>query len=264
MLTITCMSLSGGQGKTTSAIFLGKTLAVLGYRVLLVDADPQSSLTFYMGHEVEQNQPTLLEVLKKEVNPEDGIYELEQKNIWLVPSDDALDKVQDFLSSSGMGATIMGKRLQAVSDLFEVCIIDAPPQRSQICLTAVGAADELLIPTEASSKGLNSLMRSLDLIRELQDMDAFSGSILGILPFRDRWLGRTQAKQSQKSIEAMGELAEGITILPSILESEQYKKAIDQGVTLEQLGFPRLQYPFETITEILQAKLSVPKNKFSK
>lgn len=219
----------------------------------MLDADPQSSLTFYLGHEVQPNQPTLLEVLKKQVRVEDGIYETGE-NLWLIPSDEALDNAQDFLSGSGMGAVVLGKRLKEVADLFSVCVIDAPPQRSQICLTTIGAANQVLIPAEASSKGLNSLIRTLDLIRELQEMDAFTGSVLGILPFRDRWTGRTQAHQSRKSIEGMQEVAGDIPILPSILESEQYKKAIDQGKTLAELGHTQLEYPFQRIIELLQVK----------
>lgn len=251
MLTLTCTSLSGGQGKTTVSVFLGRMLAQTGSRVLMVDADPQANLTFYLGHEVQPNQPTLLEVLKKQVSTEDGIYEATE-NLWLIPADDGLDKAQDFLSSSGMGAVVLSKRLKEVSDLFQFCIIDAPPQRSQICLTTVGAADRILIPAEASSKGVNSLIRTLNLVQELQDIDAFSGSILGILPFRDKWMGNNQAVQSKTSIETMRTIAENIPILPSILESEQFKKAIDKGVTLSSLGFPRLEYPFQQIIERLQ------------
>lgn len=216
----------------------------------MIDADPQSSLTFYLGHEVQPNQPTLLEVLKKLVPVEDGIYEV-QENLWLIPSDDALDNAQDYLSSSGMGAIVLGKRLKEVADLFQFCLIDAPPQRSQICLTTVGAADYVLIPAEASSKGVNSLIRTLDLIQELKDMDAFEGSILGVLPFRDRWTGRTQANQSKKSIETMREIAGKMVILPSILESEQFKKAIDQGKLLKDLGYPNLEHPFQQIIQLL-------------
>ena len=219
----------------------------------MIDADPQSSLTFYLGHEVQPNQPTLLEVLKKLVPIEDGIYEV-QENLWLIPSDDALDNAQDYLSGSGMGAIVLGKRLKEVADLFQFCIIDAPPQRSQICLTTVGAADYVLIPAEASSKGVNSLIRTLDLIQELKDMDAFEGSILGVLPFRDRWTGRTQANQSKKSIETMREIAGKMTILPSVLESEQFKKAIDQGKLLKDLGYPNLEHPFQQIVQLLIGK----------
>ena len=219
----------------------------------MIDADPQSSLTFYLGHEVQPQQPTLLEVLKKQVAVEDGIYEVSD-NLWLIPSDDALDKAQDFLSSSGMGAVVLRKRLQSVADLFSFCIIDAPPQRSQICLTTVGAADRVIIPAEASSKGLGSLIRTLELIGELQEIDAFTGSILGILPFRDRWTGRTQTQQSRKSLEGMAAVAGELSILPSILESEQYKKAIDLGKALSDLGHSELEYPFQELIKRLKEK----------
>ncbi|MBD2616120.1 ParA family protein [Nostoc punctiforme FACHB-252] len=251
MLILTCTSLSGGQGKTTTAILLGRRLAQEGQRVLMVDADPQSNLTFYLGHEVEENQPTLLEVLKKQVSTEDGIYEVSE-NLWLIPADDGLDKAQEFLSSSGMGAIVLSKRLKEVADLFQYCIIDAPPQRSQICLTAAGAADHIIIPAEASSKGVNSLIRTLALIEELREIDAFSGEILGILPFRDKWVGNNQVAQSKTSIETMRTIAETIPVLPSIPESEQFKKAIDKGVTLSSLGFTQLEAPFQQIIEGLQ------------
>jgi chromosome partitioning protein len=252
MKTITCTSLSGGQGKTTTAICLGKLLSRLGHQVLMVDADPQASLTFYLGHEVQPSQPTLLEVLKKEVAVEDGIYEI-TPNLWLIPADDALDKAQEFLSGSGMSAVVLGKRLKTVAKLFQFCVIDAPPQRSQLALTTIGAADYVIVTAEASSKGVNSLLRTLDLITELQDIDAFGGEVLGVLPFRDRWMGRTQAKQSQKSIEMMHEIAGEIPVLPSILESEQFKKTIDQNKLPSELGHPQLEYPFEEIVRLLGA-----------
>ncbi len=139
-------------------------------------------------------------------------------------------------------------------DLFDVCIIDSPPQRTQICLTTVVAADELLIPAEASSKGLHSLVRTLQLVDELRAVDAFVGSILGIVPFRDKWMGRTQAKRSCVSIQDMKEVGQGIWVVPSILESERYKQAIDTGKTLEELGYPDLELPFQKIIEVLETK----------
>jgi chromosome partitioning protein len=250
MKIITCASLSGGQGKTTTAICLGKLLCRLGHQVLMVDADPQASLTFYLGQEVQPHQPTLLEVLKKEVSIEDGIYEI-TPHLWLIPADDALDKAQEFLAGSGMSALVLGKRLQAVSGLFQFCIIDAPPQRSQLALTTIGAADHLVITAEASSKGVNSLLRTLELAYELRDIDAFTGVVLGVLPFRDRWFGKTQAKQSLKSIQAMQEIAGEIPVLPSILESEQFKKAIDQNKLPSELDYSKLEYPFEEIIKLL-------------
>ena len=202
MLTISSVSLAGGQGKTTVVLFLARLLAKQGFPVLVVDADPQSSLTTFLGFQVEPDSPTLLEVLKKQVNVEDGIYESKYKNLYLIPSDDALDTVQDYLANSGTGALTLRRRLKGIHNLFDYCLVDAPPQRSQICLTAIGASNGLVIPVEASVKGLQSLIRTLELIEAIKDEDEdFGGDIIGIVPFRDRWVGRYRTKESESTIQ---------------------------------------------------------------
>jgi chromosome partitioning protein len=62
MIAVAIASLSGGQGKTTAALFLSRLLASRGYPTLAIDADPQHNLTTYLGLELQPNQPTLLEV----------------------------------------------------------------------------------------------------------------------------------------------------------------------------------------------------------
>lgn len=265
MEVISCISLSGGMGKTTCSFFLGLYLSKLGYKVLLVDGDPQSNLTFYTSTSIESNDPTLLEVIKKDIKIEDGIYQTKYRNLWIIPSDDALDNVQEYLAKSGMGAVILGKRLAGVLDLFDFCIIDSPPQRSQISLTTIGASNSVLIPSEVSSKGINSVCRTLDLIAEQAEIDAFKGRIIGILPFRDRWIGHTQTLKSRESIETIKLFLSQeerfgdrlIEVLPSIIESEQTKKAMDLGQSLEELGYKKLEYPFEYIASSLTSSSSL-------
>ena len=94
MLTLASLSLSGGQGKTTVAVLLSMYLARAGYTVLVVDADPQSNLTTFLQHEVAADQPTLLELYRKQVSLEDATYPTATKNLFLIPSDDGLDQVQ--------------------------------------------------------------------------------------------------------------------------------------------------------------------------
>lgn len=249
MLTITIASLSGGQGKTTTTLFLGRLLSRQGYPALMIDADPQHNLTTYLGFELEPKEPTLLEFIKKTVSTEDCIYPVSyNENLFLIPADDQLDTIQDYLSNSGVGATLLKRRLEAVDEVFKVCIIDSPPQRSQICLTVIGAADVLLIPAEASVKGYGSLVRTLDLLNGLQDVGATEAQVLGVLPFRDRWFGNTQAQESRASVEAMRSEVGLELVLPSIRESERYKQAINKRATLRELGYTDLEYPFEILT----------------
>jgi len=248
MLTIAIASLSGGQGKTTASLMLGRLLSQQGYPTLMVDADPQHNLTTYLGQELRPNQPTLLEFLKKAVSMEDAIYPVEGNDqLFLIPADDQLDTVQDYLSNSGVGATLLKRRLEAVSGTFQTCIIDAPPQRSQICLTVIGAADFLVIPAEASVKGYGSLVRTLDLLHTLQDIGATQAQVMGVLPFRDRWIGNNQSQESRLATEGMREEVGEALILPSIRESERYKQAINKQTTLSAMGFADLEYPFEVL-----------------
>ena len=252
MRTCSCISLSGGQGKTTSIFFTSLILAQRGKKVLAIDSDPQANLTFYLNHEVHPNQPSLLEVLTGQVSTEDGIYETSYENLFLIPADRGLFKVSDYLSSSGTGAFILKLRLKAVAQMFDYVLIDVQPSRSQLCLTAVGASDYVLIPVEANVKGMNSLIDTLDFLTEQENLMAFAGKILGILPFRDRWVGNTQTLEGRQNIEAMREYAGDIPMLASVRESEKFKNAIRQGKLLSEMGQPDLQYPFEQIAEALQ------------
>ena len=257
MLTIAIASLSGGQGKTTASLMLGRLLSRQGYPTLLIDADPQHNLTTYMDLDLQGNQPTLLELLKKSVSAEDGIYPSEgNDNLFLIPADDQLDTVQDYLSNSGVGATILKRRIEPVADAFKVCIIDAPPQRSQICLTVLGAADALIIPAEASVKGYGSLVRTLDLLKTLQDVGATNAQVMGVLPFRDRWIGKTQTQESRSAVDGMREEVGENFILPSIRESERYKQAINRRSTLGEMGYTDLEYPFEVLIDKIKTLIN--------
>src|SRR5919199_2573079 len=256
MLTVAIAALSGGQGKTTASLLLARTLANLGYLTLALDADPQHNLTTYLDLELQPNQPTLLEFLKKSVPFEDAIYPIESlPNLFLIPADDQLDSVQDYLSSSGVGATMLLRRLEPVADAFKVCIIDSPPQRSQIALTVIGAADVLIIPAEASVKGYGSLIRTLDLLHSLQEVKATNARVLGVLPFRDKWIGHTQTLESRLAVEGMLDEVGQDLMLPSIRESERYKQAINKRTTLKAMGYADLEYPFEVIVSKIQQLL---------
>ncbi|MEG4989776.1 ParA family protein [Microcoleus sp. BR0-C5] len=149
----------------------------------------------------------------------------------------------------------MLRRLEPVAEAFKFCIIDAPPQRSQICLTAIGAADTVIVPAEASVKGYGSLVRTLDLLNSMRDVKATNATVLGVLPFRDRWIGNTQTLESRLAVEGMKDEVENELILPSIRESEQYKKAINKRQTLSELGHPDLEYPFEILLAKIESLL---------
>lgn len=247
----TVISLSGGQGKTTTTYCLARLLAKQGHQVLAVDCDPQANLTFFLGHDVKPDEPSLFEVLAKTVDIKDGIYSTAHNNLFILPADRGLFKISDYLASSGAGAFVLKQRLRQVKDLFDFVLVDVQPSRSQLCLTAVGAATHALIPVEANVKGVNSLLDTVGFLDQQSELEAFGGEIIGAIPFRDRWVGNTQTTDSRETIAAMKELVEGLRILPTIRESEQFKKALRQGCLLSDLGHADLQHPFEQVIEVL-------------
>ncbi len=176
--TITTLGLAGGQGKSTIALILGRYLGRLGIPVLFVDADPQSSLTSFLGVQVEKNTPTLLEVITQSEEkaaivdaiapvPSTQLHNctIDNKNLFLIPSDDSLENANYKLAASGLSLFVLRNRLQPIVDNFGVVIVDSPPERSHLAQTSLEAGDKWVIPAEANVKGLQSLVRTLELIK---------------------------------------------------------------------------------------------------
>lgn len=246
---ITIASLSGGQGKTTISFFLGKYLATRR-KILACDIDPQANLTFFLGYDLGNTEASAYELITGEVEPKHCIYfSHDNAQLHIIPTDDGLAKAQEFLAASGMGALVLKSRIAQIKEQFEFIIIDSPPSRTQLALTTLGAADVIIIPVETHVKGINSLLRTLELIDGLRALGQVTPKILGVIPFRDRWIGRTQQKQSRDAIAIIREIAleRGFTVFNSLIESERYKQAIDKGILPDALGYPELMIPFQQI-----------------
>ena len=265
--TVVTLGLAGGQGKSTVALMLGRLLGRLGIPVLLVDADPQSSLTSFLGVQVEQNTPTLLEVITQPEEstpivdailpvPDTQLAErsVSNTNLFVIPSDDGLESANYKLASSGLSLFVLRNRLAKIANNFGAIIVDPPPERSHLAQTSLGAGDRWIIPAEANVKGVQSLFRTLALVQEFQSVLSY-GSLLGVVPFRARWTGINPTKATKTSIDAMRQIVGDELVLPHILESDVYKNAINLRVSPTDLGQPALEYAIEVIAQKLKPAL---------
>jgi chromosome partitioning protein len=258
MHTIAALSLSGGQGKTTTTLFLSKILAGRGLRVLAIDADPQANLTTFLGQHIEPTDPTLLEFMRGTVKETaDAVYPTSTPNLALIPADDGLEGLQEYLSGTGMGALLLRQRLQKLQSSFDLCLIDSPPQAYLLTKSVIGASDSIVIPCELNGKGFGSLIRSLTVLSQLQEMDATQAEVVGIMPFRDRWFGLNRSKDSQFWLNQMMDLPEVQSewMLPTLRESVRVPEAISKQSMLAETQ--QLDYPFSVLSERLMAKLAV-------
>jgi chromosome partitioning protein len=265
--TIVTLGLAGGQGKSTVALMLGRYLGRLGIPVLFVDADPQSSLTSFLGVNVQPNTPTLLEVITQSesktplinaIAPVSNVQlsncTIDNSNLFLIPSDDGLENANYKLASSGISLFILRNRLQPIASNFGVIIVDPPPERSHLAQTSLGAGDKWIIPAEANVKGVQSLVRTLDLVKEFQSALP-NGELMGVVPFRAKWTGVNPTIATKTSIEAMGEIVGKDLMLPHLLESDVYKNAINQRVSPSDLGQPGLEYSIQVLAQKLKPAL---------
>lgn len=256
---ISSLSISGGQGKTTTTLFLGKWLAEQGINTLLIDSDPQGSLTQFAGLAIAEDDPTLLELIKEEISLADACYEVGE-NLGLIPADRALQEANSHLAKLGYGSQVLRKLLKE-DHRWDVIIIDVPPQRSELTFCAIGAAESVIIPVEAAPKGLRSLLETVELVQEFKAYNLSVAEIMGYIPFRDRWVAMRQTKQSRDAIQAMQEMMDerGIQMFPSIPESEKFKQAIEQYVTPWAITAPSPTFatPFKTMGEAILGSVKV-------
>jgi chromosome partitioning protein len=266
--TIVTLGLAGGQGKSTVALMLGRYLGRLGIPVLFIDADPQSSMTSFLGVKVLSSTPTLLEVITQSQDKTEIVdaiapvpdvqlpnCTISNSNLFLIPSDDGLENANYKLASSGISLFILRNRLQPIAGNFGIIIVDPPPERSHLAQTALGAGDFWIIPAEANVKGVQSLVRTLDLVKEFQPTLSY-GKLLGVIPFRAKWTGVNPTIATKTSIEAMSEIVGTNLMLPHLLESDVYKNAINQRVSPRDLGHLGLEYPIEVLAQKLKPALA--------
>jgi chromosome partitioning protein len=252
-VTIAFAAASGGMGKTSDVYLLCKYLADKGFNVIGIDGDPQANLTLYAGVELNDQDPSMLEFLKGELapgiplNPLDAVYETDHDRFSLIATDKGLLSAQSYLANLINPAIVLKKRLQHLwtkaqeeGICYDFCVIDTPPEGYKLSATEIGAADYVVIPALAKSKGLRAIDITLGILDELIDQEAFHGEILGIAPFQDRWVGKNQVKTSQAFFQKLPQVASDLHIFPSVRFDEVLPRLIDEGGSLSDLQPPDL------------------------
>ena len=163
----------GGVLKTTTAENIGIGMAREGKRVLLVDMDPQASLTIALGYQRPDELPvTLPDILMKiltdrEVLPGEGILH-HSEGIDLLPSNITLSGLEISLVNVMSRETVLKDYLQTVKKNYDHILLDTSPSLGMLTVNALAAADQTIIPVETnylSAKGLEQLLGTISRVR---------------------------------------------------------------------------------------------------
>ena len=170
---IACVNQKGGTGKTTTCENLGAGLVMNGKKVLLVDFDPQASLSISLGYPKPEELPvTIADMMKKvvdekEIRPGEGILHHEE-GMDLMPSSIELSGMEVALVNTISRETVLKEFLESVKRDYDFVLLDCSPSLGMLTINAMAAADTLLIPVQASylpAKGLEQLLQTVNKVR---------------------------------------------------------------------------------------------------
>jgi chromosome partitioning protein len=157
----------GGVGKTTTSVNLGAALAELGFRVLVIDLDPQGNATTGLGIDARNFEISMYDVLMRDASLEDCVEPTSMKNLFVAPATIALAGAEIELVPAFSRELKLKKSIESVIDDFDYVLIDCPPSLGLITVNALAAADEVLVPIQCeyyALEGLSQLMRNVHMV----------------------------------------------------------------------------------------------------
>ena len=158
----------GGVGKTTSAVNIAASLGVLGYKVLLIDLDPQGNATSGVGIMKKALKSTVYDMLTTDADANSVTIRTQYDNLSVIPAHTTLARAEYDLGEIENGEYIMKKKLDAVRDQYDYVIIDCPPSLGMLTVNAMTASDGVVIPMQCeffALEGLSQLMFTISRIK---------------------------------------------------------------------------------------------------
>jgi chromosome partitioning protein len=222
--TLAVANQKGGVAKTTTVASLGVAFADQGLRVLLVDLDPQSCLTFSLGLDPEEIATSIHQVLLREADAASVVLE----------TADGPDLIPATIDLAGAEAALLARpgrehalreALEDISGSYDWVILDCPPSLGVLTVAALSAADAVMIPLQCETLSHRGVGQLLDTIHDVRRYTNKSLHVTGVLP--TLYDGRT--KHARAVLETIAEAYDVDVVEPSIPRSIRFAEAPAAG-----------------------------------
>ncbi|BCX13717.1 MAG: sporulation initiation inhibitor protein Soj [Candidatus Dojkabacteria bacterium] len=222
----------GGVGKTTTVLNLGSYLASLGYRVLLIDIDPQANLTSGLGINLREvkEKPTVYDVLIKNTDILSAVIKTRIPNLDLLPSEIELAGAEIEMVGAFSRENILKKAIDSVVDQYDLIFIDCPPSLGLLTINGLVAAQKVLIPVQAeyfALEGLGQLINTINLVKTNLNPNLEIGGVI-ITMFDNR---TNLSKDVKQEIESFFDKKMFKTVIPRNIKLSE---APSHGLSIQE------------------------------
>lgn len=221
----------GGVGKTTTAVSLAGHLVTRGARVLLVDMDPQGSMTSYFGFDPDEMPKSIYSLFQLDEYSRENVTQIisdtKVEKLKLLPASTAMATLDRQLGTKEGKGLVLKKSLMALENDFDYVLIDCLPMLGILMVNALAACDTLLLPVQTeflALKGLERMMNTLNMITKSRKS-----------PLRSVILPTMFDRRTRASIESLRALREqyGTKVWESVIPVDtKFREASLQGLPI--------------------------------
>jgi len=190
MKTVSICNQKGGVGKTTTVINLSAYLSQKGFKVLIIDIDPQANATSGLGINKDHLPNSIYYVLLEQISINEIIIHTRINNLFIAPSNLQLAGARVELINSLGRELKLGKAIEQIKNQFDFIFIDCPPSLGILTINALAASNSALIPLQCeyyAMEGLSQLLNTIDLVKKnLNPNLAIEGILLTMADYRTR------------------------------------------------------------------------------